>query len=84
MIIDNEIGEMKHIDSIKRGTIREHIRKSGERQGARILYVQIKSQKQKDRLFEIMKEEIASLPTQTLLLDLNGSITKYGRNFFLK
>ena len=84
MIIDNEIGEMKHIDSIKRGTIREHIRKSGEKQGARILYIQIKSHKQKERLMEIMKEEIDNLPTQTLLLDLNGSITKYGRNFFLK
>ena len=27
MLIDNEIGEMKHIETIKRGTIREHIRK---------------------------------------------------------
>ncbi|WP_024469931.1 hypothetical protein [Treponema pedis] len=84
MIIDNEIGEMKHIGSIKRGTIREHIRKGGDKQRARTLYIEIKSQKQKDRVLEIIKEEIENLPTQTLLLDFNGSIIKYGRNFFLK
>ena len=84
MLIDNEIGEMKHIETIKRGTIREHIRKGGEKQRARTLYIQIQSQKQKDRLLEVMKEEIENIPTQTLLLDFNGSIIKYGRNFFLK
>ena len=84
MIIDNEIGEMKHIHTDTRKTIREHIRKGGDKQRARTLYIQIQSQKQKDRLLEIMKEEIGNLPTQTLLLDFNGSIFKYGRNFFLK
>ena len=84
MLIDNEIGEMKHIETIKRGTIREHIRKGGDKQRARTLYIQIQSQKQKDRLLEVMKEEIENLPTQTLLLDFNGSIIKYGRNFYLK
>ena len=84
MLIDNEIGEMKHIHTDTRRTIREHIRKGGDKQRARTLYIQIQSQKQKDRLLQIMKEEIENLPTQTLLLDFNGSIIKYGRNFFLK
>ncbi|UTC62588.1 minor capsid protein [Treponema sp. OMZ 787] len=84
MIIDDEIGEMKHIDTIKRGTIREHIRKGGDRQRARILYIQIQSQKQKERLLQIVKEEILDLPIQTILLDYKGSIIKYARNFFLK
>lgn len=84
MLIDNEIGEMKHIHTDTRRTIREHIRKGGDKQRARTLYIQIQSQKQKDRLLQIMKEEIENLPTQTVLLDFNGSIIKYGRNFFLK
>ncbi|WP_253702936.1 phage minor head protein [Treponema denticola] len=84
MLIDNEIGEMKHIHTDTRRTIREHIRKGGDKQRARTLYIQIQSQKQKDRLLQIMKEEIENIPTQTLLLDFNGSIIKYGRNFFLK
>ena len=84
MIIDNEIGEIKHIHTDTRRTIREHIRKAGGKQRARTLYIQIQTQKQKDRLLEIMKEEITALPTQTLLLDFNGSVIKYGRNFFLK
>ena len=84
MIIDNEIGEMKHIHTDTRRTIREHIRKAGGKQRARTLYIQVQTQKQKDRLFEIMTEEIVNLPTQTLLLNFNGSITKYSRNFFFK
>ena len=84
MIIDDEIGEMKEIDTIKRGTIRAHIQKSGEQQRARILYVNIKSQKQKDRLFEIMKDELKNIPLKKLIVDFNGKITEYARDYFLK
>jgi len=35
-------------------------------------------------LFEIIKEEIEKLPIQMLLLDFNGEVTEYSRNFFLK
>ena len=84
MIIDDEIGEMKEIDTIKRGTIRAHIQKSGEQQRARILYVNIKSQKQKDRLFEIMKDELKNIPLKKLIIDFNGKITEYARDYFLK
>ena len=84
MIIDDEIGEIKNIDSIKYGTIREHIRKSGEKQRGRIVYICIKKQKQRDRVFKIIGEEIQNLPLKTLLLDYDGTITTYDRSYFIK
>ena len=84
MIIDDEIGEIKNIDSIKYGTIREHIRKSGEKQRGRIVYICIKKQKQRDRVFKVIGEEIQNLPLKTLLLDYDGTITTYDRSYFIK
>lgn len=84
MIIDDEIGEIKNIDSIKYGTIREHIRKSGEKQRGRIVYICIKKQKQRDRVFKVIEEEIQNLPLKTLLLDYDGTITTYDRSYFIK
>ena len=84
MIIDNEIGEMKEITSVKYGTIRGHIQKSGQQQRGRIIYIKINSEKQKERLFKIIKEEIKNIPMKTLLLDYNGHIVEYARNIFLK
>ena len=84
MIIDDEIGEIKNIDSIKCGTIREHIRKSGEKQRGRIVYICIKKQKQRDRVFKVIGEEIQNLPLKTLLLDYDGTITSYDRSYFIK
>ena len=84
MLIDNELGEIKRIETIKRGTIRKHVCKGSGKQKARTLYIRIRSEKQKARLFEIIKEEIEKLPIQMLLLDFNGKVTEYSRNFFLK
>ena len=84
MIIDDEIGEIKNIDSIKYGTIREHIRKSGEKQRGRIVYICIKKQKQRDRVFKVIGEDIQNLPLKTLLLDYDGTITTYDRSYFIK
>ncbi|WP_252714607.1 phage minor head protein [Treponema phagedenis] len=83
MIIDNEIGEMKHIITLDRKSIRNHIKRSGE-QGAEIVYINIRSDKQKNRLFEIIKDEIKNIPMKSLLVDMNGNIERYERNFFTK
>ena len=84
MLIDDEIGEIKIINSIKYGTIRKHIRKSGEKQRGRIVYICIKNKKQHDRLFKIIREEIQTLPLKTLLLDYDGTITAYDRSYFIE
>ncbi len=84
MVIDNEIGEMKHITTHRRGVIRGHIRQAGARQRARVLYIHIHSQLQKERILQILQEEIAVLPIQRLLLDMNGIIENYERDFFIK
>ncbi len=82
MIIDDEIGEMKHLDTIVQGTIRKHIKYSGEAQRARIVYINVKSEKQKIRVLKIMKEEIKNLPLKKLLLDYNGVIKTFDRKYF--
>ena len=82
MLIDNEIGEMKHINTIKHDTIRKHILKSGEKQGASIVYISIKSDKQRTRVLKIIREEIKQIPLRKLLLDYRGTIETFEREYF--
>ena len=84
MIIDNEIGEMKEITTIEQKYIRRHIKKSGEKQRGRIVYIKVTQPKQYTRVLKIIKEELATLPLKTLILDYNGKLEYLDRSYFEK
>ncbi len=82
MIINDKVGEMKHLSSIRRGTIRHHIRYAGREQMAQILYLYIQNNKQKTRVLEIMKEEMPGAPLEMLILNQRGIIKEYPKSYF--
>lgn len=84
MIIDNEIGEMKELDTIDRKTIGKHIKKSGVDQRGRIVYIKVTQPKQYTRVLKIIKEELATLPLKKLILDYNGKLEYFDRSYFEK
>ncbi len=87
MIIDNEIGEMKRLGfDIKKsttiGTIKAEIKKAGQKQRARILYLEVSDTINESDVFDAIKSEIGRTPVKTVLIDYKGLVKTYPRSFF--
>ena len=87
MIIDDEIGEMKRLGfDVKKSTtietMKTEIKKAGQKQRARILYLEVADTISEDNVFKAIKSEIGRTPIKKVLFDYKGIIKAYPRSYF--
>ncbi|MGF7110452.1 phage minor head protein, partial [Treponema pedis] len=87
MIIDNEIGEIKRLGfDIKKSTtietMKTEIKKAGQKQRSRVLYLEVADTINEEDIFKAIKSEIGRTPIKTVLIDYKGIVKTYTRSFF--
>ncbi len=78
MLIDNQIGEFKHQETLSTGAI-EHEIKKAKKQRARIVYLKALDNMTKDDLKKSLKSEVLRSPIRIVYLDWNGKILQISR-----
>ena len=88
MIIDNEIGEIKHFGFDgkipTKNTIKSEIQEAGRKQRGRIVYVRVSDEMDKKSVLDAIKSEIGRTPIVKILFDYKGVIKEFPRSFFIK
>lgn len=90
MIIDNEIGEIKGFGFDKKyqyttkGTMQTEIKKAGQKQRARILYLDVAEHIDIQTVYNALVSEIWRTPINKIIISYKGNETIHQRKEFLK
>ncbi len=77
-LIDNEIGEFKHQETMSKGAI-EHEIKKAKKQRARIVYLKALDDMPKEEIQNGLKSEVLRSPIKIVYLDWKGHMRKLSR-----